>query len=160
MPYDPAADVSIHGDLAVKRQAPDQAGSISMTAKVEVLVDELRKMRLKNPKAKALVFSQFVHSMSFIAEFLTKAGFAHRSLDGAMTAVQRKNALDRFRDDDDLGVLLLSIRAGAVGLTLVSATHVFLMEPCLNPALEAQVTQARFCFCLILSIQQLIFCAL
>lgn len=29
-------------------------------------------------------------------------------------------------------------RAGAVGINLTQANHVFLMEPCLNPALEAQ----------------------
>jgi len=33
---------------------------------------------------------------------------------------------------------LLSMRAGAVGINLTAASHVFLLEPCLNPALEDQ----------------------
>jgi len=35
-------------------------------------------------------------------------------------------------------VFLLSMRAGAVGINLTQANHVFLMEPCLNRALELQ----------------------
>ena len=33
---------------------------------------------------------------------------------------------------------MLCSRAGAVGINLTQANRVFLMEPCLNPALEAQ----------------------
>ena len=33
---------------------------------------------------------------------------------------------------------MLSLRAGAVGLNLTAASHVVLLEPCLNPALEQQ----------------------
>lgn len=35
-------------------------------------------------------------------------------------------------------MLVLSLRSGAVGLTLTAATEVFLMEPALNPALTQQ----------------------
>lgn len=35
-------------------------------------------------------------------------------------------------------VFLLSMRAGAVGINLTAANYIFLMEPCLNPALEDQ----------------------
>ena len=34
--------------------------------------------------------------------------------------------------------LFAAVRSGAVGITLTSASHVFLMEPVMNPALEAQ----------------------
>lgn len=53
-----------------------------------------------------------------------------------MTA--RKKALEQFQNDPPTTVFLLSVRAGAVGLTLTAATHVFLLEPCLNVALELQ----------------------
>lgn len=35
-------------------------------------------------------------------------------------------------------MFLLSVRSGAVGINLTAASHVFLLEPCLNPALEEQ----------------------
>jgi len=40
--------------------------------------------------------------------------------------------------DPSCNVLVLSLRSGAVGLTLTAATEVFLMEPALNPALTQQ----------------------
>jgi SNF2 family DNA or RNA helicase len=33
---------------------------------------------------------------------------------------------------------VLSMRAGGVGLTLTAASHVFMMDPCLNPAMAKQ----------------------
>lgn len=44
-----------------------------------------------------------------------------------------------FQGDPPTTVFLLSIRSGAVGINLTAANHVFLLEPCINPALEEQV---------------------
>jgi SNF2 family DNA or RNA helicase len=43
-----------------------------------------------------------------------------------------------FNNDPPGSVFLLPLRSSAVGLTLTSATHVFMLDPCLNPALEQQ----------------------
>ena len=59
-------------------------------------------------------------------------------LDGAMSAEQRQAALHKFREDPKVKVLLLSLRAGGVGLNLTAAQHVFLMDPWWNPAVEEQ----------------------
>lgn len=75
----------------------------------------------------------------------------------------RAKAIDQFQKDPPTTVFLLSMRSGAVGsaseweepsphaawpplcltpslpaVNLTAATHVFLMEPVFNPALEAQ----------------------
>ncbi len=41
----------------------------------------------------------------------------------------RKKAMDRFKEDPSVNVFLLSVRAGAVGITLTAASHVFMLEP-------------------------------
>ena len=41
--------------------------------------------------------------------------------------------------DPPTTIFLLSMRAGAVGINLTQANHVFIMDPCLNVALEDQV---------------------
>lgn len=43
-----------------------------------------------------------------------------------------------FREEEEVRVFLLSHRAGAAGLTLVRANHVFLLEPALDPSIEQQ----------------------
>ena len=49
-----------------------------------------------------------------------------------------QKAIAAFQHDPPTTVFLLSMRAGAVGINLTAANHVFLLEPALNPALEAQ----------------------
>jgi SNF2 family DNA or RNA helicase len=50
----------------------------------------------------------------------------------------RSKALAEFQNDPPTTVFLLSMRAGAVGINLTQANHVFMMDPCLNVALEDQ----------------------
>merc|ERR1719231_1817968 len=51
---------------------------------------------------------------------------------------QRSATLARFSEDDRVQVMLLSLRAGGVGLNLVAAQTVYLMDPWWNPAVEEQ----------------------
>jgi SNF2 family DNA or RNA helicase len=55
-----------------------------------------------------------------------------------MSMKKRAKALSDFQQDPPTTIFLLSMRAGAVGINLTQANRVFIMEPCFNPALEAQ----------------------
>ena len=44
----------------------------------------------------------------------------------------------RFQAADGPPVLLLSLKAGGIGLNLTAADHVFLLDPWWNPAVEEQ----------------------
>lgn len=55
-----------------------------------------------------------------------------------MPQTQRARAIDAFQKDPPTTVFLISMRSGAVGINLTAASHVFIMEPCLNRALEEQ----------------------
>lgn len=55
-----------------------------------------------------------------------------------MSRIARTSAMDRFREDDNVHVILVSIMAGGLGLNLTSGNSVYVMEPQYNPAAEAQ----------------------
>ena len=55
-----------------------------------------------------------------------------------MSAEERRVALRRFREERGVRVLLLSLKAGGVGLNLTAATRVYLLDPWWNPAVEEQ----------------------
>lgn len=61
-----------------------------------------------------------------------------RRLDGSMSQEKRSRTLDAFSSDPSVRVLLLSLRAGGVGLNLVSAQTIYLLDPWWNPAVEEQ----------------------
>lgn len=48
--------------------------------------------------------------------------------------------MESFKSDPACEVLLVSLRAGGVGLNLTMASRVYLMEPFWNPAVENQAT--------------------
>ena len=85
---------------------------------------------------RALVFSQWTSLLDLIEPKLKAAGLGHLRLDGATR--DREAVVSAFQKDDGPPVLLISLKAGGVGLTLTAADHVYLMEPWWNPAVEDQ----------------------
>jgi len=50
----------------------------------------------------------------------------------------RQQCVDRFQNDPDCKLFLVSLKAGGLGLNLTAAQYVFLLDPWWNPAVEAQ----------------------
>lgn len=57
-------------------------------------------------------------------------------LDGRMSRPERTASLDKFKRDNSITVMLISLKAGGVGLNLTSASRVYLMEPYWNPSVN------------------------
>jgi E3 ubiquitin-protein ligase SHPRH len=74
--------------------------------------------------------------LGMVASALSANGIDNLHLEGS--PMQRAKQISRFQTSPNLTVFLLSLRNDNSGLTLVSATAVFLMEPSLNRAVEAQ----------------------
>jgi SNF2 family DNA or RNA helicase len=104
----------------------------SWGTKVTRLVADLQDMR--DLGEKGIVFSMYDELLHIVSQALSvnRINFVRvKSLKeiGACTA--------RFRSTD-CSVLLLNVKNGAEGLTLVQATHVFMIEPLLNCGLDSQ----------------------
>lgn len=67
-----------------------------------------------------------------------KTGHRIVRLDGRMSRPERTLSLDRFKKDSSVTIMLVSLKAGGVGLNLTSASRVYIMEPYWNPAIEQQ----------------------
>jgi SNF2 family DNA or RNA helicase len=85
---------------------------------------------------KVLVFSQFVRHLAIVKEYLEKEGISYAYLDGSTK--DRQAQVEKFQDQEDIKVFLISLKAGGVGLNLTKAEYVFLLDPWWNPAVEAQ----------------------
>ena len=82
-----------------------------------------------------LVFSQFVRTLQWVSDRLK---LPHGLLTGSMTPAERQASIDEFRHESAPRALLVSLRAGGVGLNLGEATHVVLFDRWWNPAVENQ----------------------
>jgi SNF2 family DNA or RNA helicase len=88
---------------------------------------------------RALVFSQFADERFGVAAIAARLGqFAPLSYTGALDRATRQDIVRRFTDDDRHRVLVLSLRAGGVGLNLQAASYVFHLDRWWNPAIERQ----------------------
>lgn len=85
---------------------------------------------------KVLVFSQFVRHLTIVKEYLESEGIPYAYLDGSTK--DRQAQVEKFQEEDDIKVFLISLKAGGVGLNLTKAEYVFLLDPWWNPAVEAQ----------------------
>ena len=64
-----------------------------------------------------------------IEEALESAGIHYDRLDGTMKRDERSRAMDNLKHDPRCEVLLVSLRAGGVGLNLTAARRVYLVDP-------------------------------
>lgn len=85
-----------------------------------------------------LLFSQFVTMLEIIKEWLVEEGIKHEYLTGATK--NRKEAVDRFNNNDNIPIFLISLKAGGTGLNLTGADYVIHYDPWWNPAVEDQAT--------------------
>jgi len=87
---------------------------------------------------KTIVFSQWTSMLDKIEDALTASSIRYDRLDGTMKREDRSRAIDALKIDPACEVLLVSLRAGGVGLNLTAAQRVYLMDPYWNPAVENQ----------------------
>jgi non-specific serine/threonine protein kinase len=87
---------------------------------------------------KVLVFSQFVKMLTVIREYLDEEAIEYAYLDGSTK--DREAAVNRFQEDEDIQIFLISLKAGGVGLNLTAADYVIHYDPWWNPAVEMQAS--------------------
>ena len=111
---------------------PDRGRESS--AKLAVLMEQLDEVL--DGGHKALVFSQFTSFLAIVRRRLESRGWRYEYLDGQTT--DRQAPVERFQNDPDSRLFLVSLKAGGLGLNLTAAEYVFLLDPWWNPAIEAQ----------------------
>jgi len=108
------------------------------SAKVASLLAHLKSLKKSNPQMKSVIFSQFTSFLDLLEPQLSANGIEHLRFDGSMSQKQRAAVLVEFAERSKGCVLLLSLRAGGVGLNLTCAKRVFMMDPWWSWAVEAQ----------------------
>ncbi|GAA5961333.1 hypothetical protein JCM3765_004377 [Sporobolomyces pararoseus] len=90
------------------------------------------------PKKKVIIFSQFTSMLLLLEKFLKAGGYGFVRFDGSCTLPQRNAAIEKITNDPNTTIILISIKAGAVGLNLTMCSRVILLDLWWNPAIESQ----------------------
>jgi DNA repair protein RAD5 len=108
------------------------------SAKIGTLLTHLKGVRKIAPVSKSVVFSQFTSFLDLLDPALKSAKINTLRFDGSMSQKERARVLKEFATRSTFTVLLLSLRAGGVGLNLTCASRVYMMDPWWSFAIEAQ----------------------
>lgn len=104
------------------------------SAKHDLLLEKLQESI--DAGHRALVFSQWTSHLDLVERVVEKAGIGFLRLDGSTR--DRGEVVSRFQDPGGPPVMLISLKAGGVGVTLTAADHVYILDPWWNPAAEDQ----------------------
>ncbi|MBV7461826.1 MULTISPECIES: DEAD/DEAH box helicase [unclassified Acidovorax] len=109
-------------------------------AKLELLADMLPA--LVDEGRRVLVFSQFTEMLGLAAEMLDTLALHYLTLTGQTPPRQRGAVVRQFQAQDGTSapILLVSLKAGGLGLNLTAADTVIHLDPWWNPAVEEQAT--------------------
>ncbi|KAL2467254.1 SNF2 domain-containing protein/helicase domain-containing protein/zinc finger protein-related [Abeliophyllum distichum] len=105
-------------------ESPDMSGCSNTSVKV---VGE-----------KAIVFSQWTRMLDLLESCLRDSSIQYRRLDGTMSVSARDKAVKDFNTCPEVTVMIMSLKAASLGLNMVAACHVLLLDLWWNPTTEDQ----------------------
>lgn len=117
-----------------------EAARVGASVKASVLFSLLRRVQQVAPNDRVVVVSNFRRTLVRLQAALRAANFQTSLLCGRTPNAQRMDLVDAFNAPHPGGfhILLLSSKAGGVGLNLIGANRLVLYDPDWNPANDAQ----------------------
>lgn len=107
------------------------------SAKMNRTLDLIKEIISNSEDEKIIIFSHFTTTFDLMGYALKQEHIKYLRYDGTMN-IDLKNATIKAFYEGPSRVLLLSLKAGNVGLTLTCASHVIIMDPFWNPFVEDQ----------------------
>ncbi|XP_019091967.1 PREDICTED: helicase-like transcription factor CHR28 isoform X2 [Camelina sativa] len=87
---------------------------------------------------KAIVFTQWTKMLDLLEACLKSSGIQYRRFDGKMTVAARDAAVQDFNTLPEVSVMIMSLKAASLGLNMVAACHVLMLDLWWNPTTEDQ----------------------
>ncbi|KAF2858250.1 hypothetical protein K470DRAFT_221654 [Piedraia hortae CBS 480.64] len=116
---------------------PDKRLLVYDSGKLQTLTKLLRELQAKN--SRSLIFTQMTGTLNVLEQFLNLLNLPYLRLDGSTTVERRQYIASEFnRPDSKYQCMILSSRAGGVGLNLVGASSVIFFDLDWNPQMDRQ----------------------
>eukprot|EP00958_Prasinococcus_capsulatus_P022086 scaffold3068_cov401-Prasinococcus_capsulatus_cf.AAC.20 len=134
-----STDVSSTGSMAIDRVY----GNTVTKVDAQEYLEHSSKLQAVAACEKVVVVSNYMLGLDVISHILRTRGIEWFRLDGSTSVTERQDMVDQFNSalEQHRLVFLLSAQAGGVGLNLVGASQLVLMDPHwydTNPAIDSQ----------------------
>ncbi|VDQ05837.1 unnamed protein product [Trichobilharzia regenti] len=122
--------------MSCRIQFPDPRLIQYDCGKLQRLSGMLRE--LKSGNHRVLIFTQMARMLDILEQFLAYHGHRYLRLDGTTKVEQRQVLMERFNQDPQIFVFILSTRSGGLGINLTGADTVIFYDSDWNPTMDAQ----------------------
>ncbi|WP_300357069.1 DEAD/DEAH box helicase [Fusobacterium sp.] len=127
-------------ELRQLTSCPESKNSHIVSSKKEVVVENILDAVQNNHKV--LVFANYIHSIEAICKELKKNNIKHLSMTGATK--DRHVLVDKFQNDNEYKVFVMTLKTGGVGLNLTAADTIFIYDPWWNKTVENQAVDRAY----------------
>lgn len=129
---------SLRNAAAKKKYLRRLRKGFKSSSKIDKAIELVSRIRANDPTEKILIFSQFTSLLDLMEVPLEQRGLKYQRYDGSMKMDDRAEAVNKFMDEPDQQIMLISLKAGNAGLNLNKASQVIIMDPFWNPFIEEQ----------------------
>ncbi|KAI1213515.1 SNF2 family N-terminal domain-containing protein [Annulohypoxylon truncatum] len=127
-------------DPSLKEKRGYNWGEVSKSGKmvvVEALLQTWKKLGHKT-----LLFSQSVQMLNILESYVERLeNIKYLRMDGETPIKERQNLVDKFNDDSEIDLFLLTTKVGGLGVNLTGANRVILYDPDWNPSTDVQARE-------------------
>ncbi|KAJ6019665.1 hypothetical protein N7522_001732 [Penicillium canescens] len=131
---DEESDDSSEDEMDLKSDWIPHIGYQMPSTKLDAIKDLVDKWVKEDKKVKIVIFTQFLASVTLIEYLCQTNGWGHTKMSGKMSFSSREDQVKDFRDDEDIHVLISSLRTGGVGLDLSMANKCIMVDLWWNEA--------------------------
>ncbi len=134
-------NISLHPTSVTREEITNHKKYIAQSARLKKMISILD--RIKEQNEKALIFLQSREMQPILAAIIKTRYEMQREpliINGSVSGDRRMEMVHRFQSENGFNVLIISTRAGGVGINLTAANHVLHLERWWNPAVEDQCT--------------------
>ncbi|PSR83758.1 SNF2 family N-terminal domain-domain-containing protein [Coniella lustricola] len=132
-----------HPDLAypkLKERSGYEWGSENKSGKMKVVKSLLTMW--KRLGHKTLLFTQGVQMLNILEAFVRRQdSINYLRMDGTTAIKDRQKLVDRFNNEPEIDLFLLTTKVGGLGLNLTGANRVIIYDPDWNPSTDMQARE-------------------
>lgn len=118
--------------------APAMMSSFLPSTKMQYMMKKLLEVAESHPDDKTMVVSQWTSALDLCSDYLNENNIRHVSFKGSMSVRERNEAINKFMKKDKIKVMLMSLKAGGVGLNLTRGNRVMSLDLAWNAATDQQ----------------------
>ena len=109
-----------------------------MSAKTTAVQVQVEQWMKDEPDKKIIIFSQFHMTMQILEKVCQRKNWSYSTYHGRLSHTARDKVITRFANDDDMKIMIASLKAGGIGLNLTMASKVVCIDLWFNSCIEQQ----------------------